>query len=305
MGMKIVTGTTGEPHITSDDDGALNMCIFGNSNYVLSTGEQFAYNLNSSTEIRIKSGNLIMNGRHARIQYGDYEDVAIDSGTQGVNRKDLIVARYTRENGIESIKLAVLKGAETTGTPVAPAYTVGNIYTSASVAEMPLYEITLSGVNITEVTPQFTLMDVQLSNVYKKNEVYTKGEVDSSVSSVSSALQKYEEQADRRYWTNDDVVLYASTNIVEVFNNNFLEPYKLMLEKTSGNFSEFTSETIKTGLTTVASSIKSSGLSSENKDILTQIVNILESLTVNIDSDYSNLYNYNEMAMTTNKDLKQ
>lgn len=305
MGMKIVTGTTGEPHITSDDDGALNMCIIGNSNYVLSTGEQFAYNLNSSTEIRIKSGNLIMNGRHARIQYGDYEDVSIDSGTQGVNRKDLIVARYTRENGIESIKLAVLKGAETTGTPVAPAYTVGNIYTSASVAEMPLYEITLSGVNITAVTQQFTLMDVQLFNVYKKNEVYTKGEVDNNIKVVSDDLGKLAVSSDRKYWNNDDVVKYISGNIVDIFNSSFLTPYKQMLDKTFGNFSKFTSTTIKTGLTTVASSIKSSGLSSENKDILTQIVNILESLTVNIDSDYSNLYNYNEMAMTTNKDLKQ
>lgn len=305
MGMKIVTGTTGEPHITSDDDGALNMCIFGNLNYVLSVGEKFAYNLNSATEIRIKSGNLIMNGRHARIQYGDYEDVSIDSGTQGVNRKDLIVARYTRENGIESIKLAVLKGAETTGTPVAPAYTVGNIYTSASVAEMPLYEITLSGVNITEVTPKFTLMDTQLDNVYKKNEVYTKEEVDTNIKTVSDDLGKLAVASDRKYWTNDDVVKYISSNIVSIFNNSFLTPYKQMLNKTSGNFSKFTSDTIKTGLDTVASSIKSSGLSSENKDILTQIVNILKSLTVNIDSDYSNLYNYNEMAMTTNKDLKQ
>lgn len=305
MGMKIVTGTTGEPHITSDDDGALNMCIIGNSNYVLSTGEQFAYNLNSSTEIRIKSGNLIMNGRHARIQYGDYEDVSIDSGTQGVNRKDLIVARYTRENGIESIKLAVLKGAETTGTPVAPAYTVGNIYTSASVAEMPLYEITLSGVNITAVTPQFTLMDVQLFNVYKKNEVYTKGEVDTNIKAVSADLRELAVSSERKYWNNDDVVKYISVNIVDIFNNIFLLLYKQMLAKTFKNFSNFTSATIKTGLTDVASSIKSSGLSSENKDILTQIVNILESLTVNIDSDYSNLYNYNEMAMTTTKDLKQ
>ncbi len=305
MGMKIVTGTTGEPHITSDDDGALNMCIFGNLNYVLSTGEQFAYNLNSSTEIRIKSGNLIMNGRHARIQYGDYEDVSIDSGTQGVNRKDLIVARYTRENGIESIKLAVLKGAETTGTPVAPAYTVGNIYTSASVSEMPLYEITLSGVNITAVTSQFTLMDVQLSNVYKKNEVYTKGEVDTNIKTVSDDLGELAVSSERKYWNNDDVVNYISVNIVDIFNNSFLTPYKHMLNKTSGNFSEFTSDTIKTGLDTVASSIKSSGLSSENKDILTQIVNILKSLTVNIDSDYSNLYDYNEMAMTTTKELKQ
>lgn len=305
MGMKIVTGTTGEPHITSDDDGALNMCIIGNSNYVLSTGEQFAYNLNSSTEIRIKSGNLIMNGRHARIQYGDYEDVSIDSGTQGVNRKDLIVARYTRENGIESIKLAVLKGAETTGTPVAPAYTVGNIYTSASVAEMPLYEITLSGVNITAVTPQFTLMDVQLFNVYKKNEVYTKGEVDTNIKAVSADLRELAVSSERKYWNNEDVVKYISVNIVDIFNNIFLLLYKQMLAKTFENFSNFTSATIKTGLTDVASSIKSSGLSSENKDILTQIVNILESLTVNIDSDYSNLYNYNEMAMTTTKDLKQ
>lgn len=305
MGMKIVTGTTGEPHITSDDDGALNMCIFGNLNYVLSTGEQFAYNLNSSTEIRIKSGNLIMNGRHARIQYGDYEDVSIDSGTQGVNRKDLIVARYTRENGIESIKLAVLKGAETTGTPVAPAYTVGNIYTSASVAEMPLYEITLSGVNITAVTPQFTLMDVQLSNVYKKNEVYTKGEVDSSVSSVSSALQQYEEYAGRKYWENADVVRYAKTNIVNVYNDMFLQTYEQVLNKTSSNFVQFTKAETKSNLDNILQTITESTLSSVEKSILISIVNILAGWCNSMDSDYSKLYDSGKLSMTTEKNLKQ
>lgn len=305
MGMKIVTGTTGEPHITSDDDGAFNMCVIGNSNYVLSVGEKFAYNLNSSTEIRIKSGNLIMNGRHARIQYGDYEDIPIESGTQGINRKDLIVARYTRENGIESIKLAVLKGAETTGTPVSPSYTVGNIYTSASVAEMPLYEITLSGVNITAVTPQFTLMDVQLSNVYKKNEVYTKGEVDTNIKAVSDDLGELAVSSERKYWNNDDVVRYAKTNIVDVYNDMFLQTYEQVLNKTSSNFVQFTKAETKSNLDSTLQTIAESTLSSVEKSILISIVNILSGWCNSMDSDYSKLYDSGKLSMTTEKNLKQ
>ena len=167
--MQIITGRTGENHITSDDDRALYAGIFGTGSYVLNTGLQLAAAVISANTIRISSGDLVHQGTHARIRYNTYEDVTIDNGTTGYGRIDLIVARYTRSAGLESMELAVIKGMPS-ADPEAPAYNTGNILQGASVSEMPLYQITLDGVNIENVTALYTLIGVPMSDVMGQTE---------------------------------------------------------------------------------------------------------------------------------------
>lgn len=167
--MQIITGRTGENHVTSDDDRALYAGIFGTGSYVLNTGLQLAAAVISANTIRISSGDLVHQGTHARIRYNTYEDVTIDNGTTGYGRIDLIVARYSRSAGLESMELAVIKGTPS-ADPEAPVYNTGNILQGASVSEMPLYQITLDGVNIESVTALYTLIGVPMSDVMGKTE---------------------------------------------------------------------------------------------------------------------------------------
>lgn len=129
MAIKIVTAKKGEPHITSSDDGAMHQGIFGVDDYVLNVGEKFRAELVSNNEIKIYDGEGMMQGRHWRIEPGTYESVTIDNGSQGMKRKDLIVARYTKDSGsgIENVELAVLKGTETEGNAIAPVPETGNL----------------------------------------------------------------------------------------------------------------------------------------------------------------------------------
>lgn len=168
--MQIITGKTGVEHVTAADDRALHAATFGTGNYVLDVGSKFEAKVETSNNIVISDGELMMNGTHARIRYGETETVVIENGTTGYNRIDLIVARYKKQSGLESVELAVIKGETTSGTPEAPSCTEGNILEGAELAEMPLYAVKLEGVNIVSITQLFDI-STGLSNIYRKNSI--------------------------------------------------------------------------------------------------------------------------------------
>ena len=157
MGIHIVTGYAGKEHVTSADAGSMNAGIVGTGRYVMQTAEQFAAEIVSNNLIKVKSGDLMNQGRHMRIDTNDYEEVTIQNGAQSVFRNDLIVARYKKDSStlIETTELVVIKG--TAGaTATDPTYTSGDILAGATQDDFPLYRVSLNGLNIEKVTPLFS-----------------------------------------------------------------------------------------------------------------------------------------------------
>lgn len=155
----LVTGHAGIEHIKPSDDGAFNIGIFGNGQYVFPIGEQFGYEIISNNLIKIKSGELVNQGRHINIPVNNYEEVIIENGLQGVKRHDIIVMRYENnpDTSIESASVVVLKGTSS-ANPSDPSMSIGNIYEGANVSDMPLYRVYLDGLNIEKVECMFTMM---------------------------------------------------------------------------------------------------------------------------------------------------
>ena len=149
--MNIVTGYRGEPHITALQDRMTNRGIIGTGKYVLDGATQMTASIISNNEIRIYGGTISINGCIAVIENGSYESAAIESGAQGMNRIDLIYAKYQKDSvtGVESVSVAVRKGTATAGTPEPPAVWAGDVDDGSSTVEMGLYLVTLTGVNIT------------------------------------------------------------------------------------------------------------------------------------------------------------
>lgn len=102
--------------------------------------------IQSNNEIKIKSGLLINKGRFLRIK--GTESISIQNGTSGVNRTDLIVARFTTDGINEKHVLAVIKGTSES----VPNYTNGDIYNGAPTCELPMYAVHLRGTVIDSVT---------------------------------------------------------------------------------------------------------------------------------------------------------
>lgn len=158
--MNIVTGYKGEGHITSTQIKTENQGGFGVGSYILDVGNQLEATAVSANEIRISDGAVSHQGCIGVIPAGSYDPVSISNGTQGQNRIDLIVVRYTRDSvsGVEDLALAVIEGTPTSGTPTAPDFTAGNILAGDSPVDMPLYLVRLTGITISSIISAATTL---------------------------------------------------------------------------------------------------------------------------------------------------
>lgn len=181
--MKIVTGYTGTPHISSNDDQGRNQGIFGTRNYILDVGHRLNATLTNTTTVTLEDGEGIMQGVHFRIEPGTTDVVQISPGTNGYNRIDLICAKYTKDasTGIEDVSLAVLEGTPTASTPSAPSYTQGDILDGDLVAYFPLWVVTLTGSSSTVLSRSVSY----LANGWKK---YEGAEHTTAVTTSSSSI---------------------------------------------------------------------------------------------------------------------
>lgn len=164
--MKIVTGYTGTPHITSNDDQARNQGSFGRGSYILDVGNRLNATLTNATTVTLEDGDGVLQGVHFRIDPGMTEAVSISPGTSGYNRIDLICAKYTKDasTGVEDVSLVVIEGTPTTSTPSAPEYTEGDVLAGDTIAYFPIWKITLTG-----LTPVLSCPAI-LANGWQKYE---------------------------------------------------------------------------------------------------------------------------------------
>lgn len=155
--MEIITGYTGKPHVTSEQDRDVNIGVVGEGSYVLQTGMQLAAEVSSNNEIKIRDGVLMHQGCTASIKKNTYDSLIIINGSQGMKRIDLIVARYEKnqDNGTESLDLKVIQGTPAESNPAVPQYTEGDIQAGDYVADMPMYQVIIDGLNIAEVKKVF------------------------------------------------------------------------------------------------------------------------------------------------------
>lgn len=186
--MEIVTGCKGQAHVTAAQAGAFNAGILGTGEYVLENGEELAASIITNNLIRIGDGDIVMQGRHITITKGTYEEVQIANGLSGMNRNDLIVIRYSKESttGIENAKLVVIQGVSTEGIAQDPEYKQGNILDGDLIADMPLYRIKLTGLNVEEPERLFEKQKSlhSIANEFL-NMVYPVGSIYLSVNAVN------------------------------------------------------------------------------------------------------------------------
>ena len=151
--MNIIWGYGAHPHITAQQLRDTYVGIFGSDTHILDVGSKMAATIVSATEVEIADGVLVAQGCTSCINYGQTESLTIQNGTQGMLRKDLIVAQYMKSTGfgVESMSLAVKRGTPASSSPALPAYTTGSIADGDTLVEFPLYVVNLNGINITSV----------------------------------------------------------------------------------------------------------------------------------------------------------
>lgn len=185
--MKIITGKTGKPHVTSADDRALHRAEWDGNGFLSVSQPPVLVN---STTLRVYPCDIMFQGCHARVT-GTYEDLTFPSGETGKKRIDMLVARYTMsEKGLEDMSLLILTGqsVESSQEPQLPVYETGIIANNVSVADMPLYKIVHDGIN--------TSGPVAIASTFPPlSNKYTKEESDLTTKNINQAISKAEKTA--------------------------------------------------------------------------------------------------------------
>lgn len=136
MTVSIMDGHTGKDHVTSDDWAAFNAATYGNQGAVLGSGS-FNLTMETSTKGTLSAGLGIVQGRRFRVT--DSETVAFDACGAGMKRSDIVVARYSNADGIESVSIAVVKGKESATSAVSPQVQNG---------DLPLWKVVFAGASV-------------------------------------------------------------------------------------------------------------------------------------------------------------
>lgn len=190
MAVDLVTGYAGKPHVSAADTGAFNAGIIGSGKYVLNMWENFAYELVSNNEIKIKSGSLVNQGRNINIANKDSETLTIQTGTNGLKRYDIVAMRYQRDEKtqIETATLVLIKGTPAEN-PKDPELQNGNILNNDYIDDYALYRIKMNGILVEAVEQLFQIL-TPLAEIAKETigKMYPVGSVYMSVQNTSPSV---------------------------------------------------------------------------------------------------------------------
>ena len=213
----LMDGYAGGPHVTEAQLGLAHQATFGPDDYVLEGGRESEAQVLTNNSIRIFDAVYCIQGRRDVIPASGYTDVTIDNGTQGMNRNDIIVRRYKKDevSEEESTEYAVIKGTPSSGEAVDPSVTTGDIRSGAILHEMKLYRVKLTGLNIVEVEPLFNIL---------KNQATLQKEIAQSNKDLSNKLTELNGKiADKMYRAKvllkyyDSRWMYATINVGKQF----------------------------------------------------------------------------------------
>ena len=159
MGVKLMTGATGEQNIQAVDDRECLAGVTGLDSYVFPTAGRLAATLTDSNTLTIGTGAGSLQG--ARFRCPTTTTVTIESGTQAQYRRDVVGLRLSRAStGRESLAFEVLTGepASTEAGAADPTYDEGDLLAGDAEAFMPLYRVKLSGINVSEPEAMFSVL---------------------------------------------------------------------------------------------------------------------------------------------------
>lgn len=149
MAIELVTGYQGKDHVTAEQWADFNRGIFGDA-AILPVGNRMETAIQTANQISVKDGVAVFDGRQVYIGYGESENIAITSGTQGMQRRDIVVVEYTREEetGIEGVRFKVINGTPAASNAKDPAVQDMDIRTGVFVSQKPFCRVRLNGTAI-------------------------------------------------------------------------------------------------------------------------------------------------------------
>ena len=235
--MELITASTGEPHVSSADDGVLYASLVGTDSYVAANiGDGISCTMTNANTAAIGTGSGYINGRGFRIPAP--EDVQIQSGSQLMNRNDIICVRYQKDgSGHESASLTVIQGTPTEDEAQDPTIPDGDILDGATDAYMPLWRIPIRGITAEDPEQLFSTFEA-LSDQQKTLELFR-----DSISLSTKEYQNCKVSKQGDFVIINGFIQTGNENKITIATlpSGFKPPLYVAAPTTSGGYAEVTS----------------------------------------------------------------
>lgn len=193
MTVHLVTGHSGEVHVTSAEQGALNAYLWGMDSYRLSGA---AITIVDDNTVHIGGGTLLIEGRHVNLN-DDGDDVSIESGVTGKYRRDLICLRYemSTQTGVEKASWEVVRGTDG-DSYVTPTVDDTSILKGDNPAQIPCFTVDMNNlmkiVAVDTLLGDFITYDTANEKLRETTEA-CEAELEDKVSDIESTVDGYKE----------------------------------------------------------------------------------------------------------------
>lgn len=139
--------------ISAENMAAAFHAVIGSSG-ILNRFNNLACTKLTDNSVRLDSGVYSLRGFLLHVEPGTTVNLAIDSGTAGQKRNDLIVAELVKGGGgtgNDTLRFRVVKGASTSGSPVDPQLTQQDINANGTTCQESIYRVKLDGISIISI----------------------------------------------------------------------------------------------------------------------------------------------------------
>lgn len=168
MALDIVTAYQGTNHVTAAQMADFQRGLLG-GDCILPVGNKMETEIQTANQITVADGVVVFDGIEFHIGYGQSENVAVTSGTQGMMRNDIVCIQYNKDesSGIESAEFVTIAGTPVASDPQDPAYSNLDIRTGVFMSQKPFCRVRLNGTAIEGID---MLVEAYDKGVYQLNE---------------------------------------------------------------------------------------------------------------------------------------
>ena len=168
MALDIVTAYQGTNHVTAAQMADFQRGLLG-GDCILPVGNKMKIEIQTANQLTVSDGIIVFDGIEFHIGYGQSENVAITSGTQGMMRNDIVCIQYNKDesSGIESAEFVTIAGTPAASDPQDPAYSNLDIRTGVFMSQKPFCRVRLNGTAIEEID---MLVETYDRGIYQLNK---------------------------------------------------------------------------------------------------------------------------------------
>lgn len=194
MALDIVTAYQGTNHVTAAQMADFQRGLLG-GDCILPVGNKMETEIQTANQITVADGVVVFDGIEFHIGYGQSENVAITSGTQGMMRNDIVCIQYSKDesSGIESAEFVTIAGTPAASDPQDPAYSNLDIRTGVFMSQKPFCRVRLNGTAIEGID---MLVETYDKGIYQLNKDLPyicsgSGTINSVSNSYKNVLQSF------------------------------------------------------------------------------------------------------------------